>query len=141
MKTRRNTRLIVEPPSSATGDIAFNLIVFFLLCASAQPDQGRKQTIPRSEQQQEQTEENRNIEVQLTRTAIILNGETVSLEQIGARLQKRFKTRPRPEDRVVVVKSRPDVAYAHWIAATARIERAGGVITIQTEEVREVQVP
>ena len=31
MKVRRKCKLLVEPPSSATGDIAFNLIVFFLV--------------------------------------------------------------------------------------------------------------
>ena len=45
----RRTRVLVEPPSHATGDIAFNLIVFFLVCASIQPDSGRPQTLPSAE--------------------------------------------------------------------------------------------
>ena len=49
MKLSRKSKVISEPPSAATGDIAFNLIVFFLVCASVQPDSGRKQDIPRSE--------------------------------------------------------------------------------------------
>ena len=32
MRAKRSTKLLIEPPSSATGDIAFNLIVFFLVC-------------------------------------------------------------------------------------------------------------
>ena len=47
---RRTSKLLVEPAAVATGDIAFNLIVFFLVCASTQPDSGRKQDLPRSEQ-------------------------------------------------------------------------------------------
>ncbi len=141
MRVRRSTRLIAEPPSSATGDIAFNLIVFFLVCASVQPDSGRKQTIPRSEQQQQEQQEDKNLEVQLTRTAVTLNGNALRLDELGPRLKELFKTRPRPEDKVVVVKSQPDAPYSHWIAVTARIEQAGGIITIQTEEEREIQVP
>ena len=59
MRARRGRKFLVEPPASATGDIAFNLIVFFLVCASVQPDSGRHQTLPRSEeidQQQEKME-------------------------------------------------------------------------------------
>ena len=49
MKERRTNKLLIEPPASATGDIAFNLIIFFLVCASVQPNSGRSQTIPRSD--------------------------------------------------------------------------------------------
>jgi len=47
----------------------------------------------------------------------------------------------RPEDRVVVVRSRPEVPYHHWIAATSMIEEAGGIIAILREEEREVRIP
>ena len=43
--------LLVEAPQSAATDIAFILIIFFLVCASVQPDTGRDQLIPRSEEQ------------------------------------------------------------------------------------------
>ena len=52
MKLKR-TSLLVEPPASATSDIAFILIVFFLVCASVEPDKGRAQTLPRSEPEKE----------------------------------------------------------------------------------------
>ena len=77
MKLRRQNRLLAEPPSSATGDIAFNLIVFFLVCASVQPDSGRPQTLPSSETIKDQQQKSKNIEVQLTRTAVLLNGDPV----------------------------------------------------------------
>ena len=51
MRPRRAlSKLLVEPAAVATGDIAFNLIVFFLVCASVQPDRGKKQDLPASEQ-------------------------------------------------------------------------------------------
>ena len=53
---RRSSNLLIEPPSSATGDIAFNLIIFFLVCASVQPDSGRHQTLPRSEETEQHDE-------------------------------------------------------------------------------------
>jgi hypothetical protein len=46
-----------------------------------------------------------------------------------------------PGDRIVVVKSAPDTPYSHWIFVTSVIEDAGGIVTLQIEEEREVQVP
>lgn len=140
MRVARTTKLLVEPPSSATGDIAFNLIVFFLVCASIQPDSGRKQTIPSSEtvEEDKQTE---NIEVALTRTAVLVNGDVIPNKRLGSRLKTLLATKSQPDEKVVVVKSAPDTPYNHWIFATTTIEDAGGIITLQLEEEREVVVP
>ncbi len=128
IRTRRN-KLIIEPPASATGDIAFN-----------QPDSGRSQTLPRSEEVDEQ--DVKNIEVQITRSASIvrLNGDPLRTAELVSRLRTMLANKTREEDRVVVVKSSPDSQYQHWIRITGMIEEAGGIITIQTEEVREVRV-
>jgi biopolymer transport protein ExbD len=141
MQVRRSTRLLVEPSAVTTGDIAFNLIVFFLVCASAAPDSGRRQNIPRSETVPQQTQKPQHVEVQLTRTTMAINGDVVRSRDFTPRLRMILAGKSRPEDRVVVVKSRPEVPYHHWITATSAIEEAGGIITIQREEEREVQIP
>ena len=141
MKRRRENKLLVEPPSSASGDIAFNLIVFFLVCASVQPDAGRRQELPRSEQTEKEQKEVENIEVQLTRQSAMINGDVVRESQFAQRLKRLLTSRARPEDRVVIVKSKPDTPYFHWIRYTELIESAGGVITIQTEEEQQVMLP
>lgn len=141
-KLKRTNKFLVEPPAVATGDIAFNLIVFFLVCASIQPDSGHKQTIPRSETQNEKKEnEPQNIEVQLTRTSVLINGATVAIPDLAGQLRSLFSGKTLPEDRIVVVKSQKDTSYRHWIDVTTRIEDAGGVITLQIEEERQVQLP
>ncbi len=142
MKPRRTTKLLVEPPSSATGDIAFNLIVFFLVCASIQPDRGRSQEIPRSEENQQQKQELENIEVALTGNlaAVSVNGDTVRTSELPGRLTGLLKGKTRAEQRVVIVKSKTDTPYHHWITVTAVIEDAGGHVTIQREEEQTIQV-
>ena len=79
MKQRRQRKLMVEPPATATGDIAFNLIVFFLVCASVQPDSGRQQTLPRSDQESEEQAE--KIEVLLGRKTVMLNNNILTFFQ------------------------------------------------------------
>ena len=138
-KKRLRLSLMVEPPASATGDIAFNLIIFFLVCASVQPDSGREQSLPRSDQKSaEQTE---NIQVQLTRNAVMLNGVIIRQNDFAIALSRSLKGKVRQEDRVVIVQSKPDTPYSHWIIVTEMIDRAGGIVTIQTEEVQEMVVP
>ena len=149
MNMRRRTKLLIEPPSVATGDIAFNLIVFFLVCASSSPSTGRKQDIPRAEQTAEKSEQANPVEVRLTRGAIFINGNVVTTEQFEQKLAAAIQEREGsgreiaslPEaSRIVVVstKDNKDTPYHHWIAVTTNIARVGGIVTLQMEEDREV---
>ena len=143
LRRRRENRLLVEPAAMATGDIAFNLIVFFLVCASTQPDSGRKQTLPASEKSKTTQTENKNIELALTRSATVvtLNGDPIRLAELPIRLQRLLAGKSRPEDKIVVVKSKSDVPYDHWIAVTSLVQDAGASITIQREEEQTIVVP
>lgn len=149
MKIRRQTKLLVEPPSAATGDIAFNLIVFFLVCASTAPESGRKQNIPKSDSKQDQQQQSKNLEISLTRTTASINGNPYTIDPnspapgaseqaFAGALRNQLATRSRPEDKVVVVKSAKDTPYSAWIRVTGYIEEAGGTITIQREEERTI---
>ena len=124
-----------------TGDIAFNLIIFFLVCASASPGSGRRQDIPRSETAKQPEQKTEHIEVQLTRTTMAVNGDLILPRDVLPSLRKLLAGKSQPEDRIVVVKSRPEVPYHHWILATSMIEEAGGIVTIQREEERVIHVP
>jgi|TARA_B100000676_G_scaffold64525_1_gene63997 biopolymer transport protein ExbD len=139
MKLKR-TSLLVEPPASATSDIAFILIVFFLVCASVEPDKGRAQTLPRSEPEKEKEKQSQTLEVELTRNAVILNGNPMTPERFSESIALKLADKARDEDKIVAVKSRKEVAYSHWMDITGIIEDAGGVITLQLEETQTVKV-
>ena len=139
MKLKR-TSLLVEPPASATSDIAFILIVFFLVCASVEPDKGRAQTLPRSEPEQEKEKQRQALEVELPRTAVILNGNLMTPDRFSESIAPKLADKARDEDKIVAVKSRKEVAYSHWMDITGIIEDAGGVITLQLEETQTVKV-
>ena len=137
----RRTKVLVEPPAHATGDIAFNLIVFFLVCASIQPDSGRPQTLPSSETVEEESKQTENIEVAISRHAVIVNGDVTLKNRLFPRMKALLAGKTKPDEKVVVVKSEADTPYSHWIFVTSAIEDAGGVVTLQLEEEREVQIP
>jgi biopolymer transport protein ExbD len=142
LRERRTSKLLVEPAAVATGDIAFNLIVFFLVCASSAPDRGRKQDLPSSEQAKQSQQQSKNIELALTRTrsVVSLNGDPIKTEELPMRLKRSLEGKKRPEDRVVVIKSKPETPYEHWIAVTTLVQDLGASITIQREEEQTVTV-
>ena len=127
MKLRRQS-LLTEPPASAASDIAFILIIFFLVCASVEPEEGRQQIIPKNEQD-EKKQKPKTINVDITPSDVIVN---VPNSRDG---------RPTTdEDRIVAVMCKDDAApYYLWMAITDAIEQAGGIITLVREEVVNVQ--
>lgn len=142
LRSRRTSKLLVEPAPVATGDIAFNLIIFFLVCASTQPDTGRRQDLPRSEQTKQTQVETKNLELALTRSlsTVSLNGEPVKTDQLASSLRLALEGKRRPEERIVVLKSKSDVPYEHWINVSAIVQDVGASITIQREEIQTINV-
>ena len=120
-------------------DIAFILIVFFLVCASVEPEDGRSQTIPRGEKNENQ-ENSQTIEVGLTPASVTIDGTPYHQVQFANRIQQLIAQKKKESEQVVVVKSQADVPYEHWIAMTEIIEKAGGVVTLLLEEEQAITV-
>ena len=139
MKIRRQN-VLVEPPSSATSDIAFILIIFFLVCASVQPDSGRAQTIPKIEETEDKQKQTKNLEIMLTDRAITINGQSVELKQFVTKLKQMLRGKTREGDKVVTLKSSDQVTYERWILINSLIEEGGGIVSIQMEKERTVIV-
>jgi len=133
----RRPKYLVETPTSAMNDIAFILIVFFLVCASVEPEDGRSQVIPRSEKNEEQ-QASQSTEVGLTPATVTIDGTPYRLNEFQSRIRQILAQKKTEAERVVVLKSQADVPYEHWIAMTGIIERAGGIVTLLLEEEQTV---
>ena len=123
-------------------DLAFNLLIFFVVCASsAQEQKGRPQQVPSTQSEGKPNEAKpQNVEVSVTRTTVSLNGAAVPLAELRPKLAALLANKTRPEDKIVEVKSAKDTPYSQWIRVTGAIEEAGGVVAIQVEVDREVVV-
>jgi biopolymer transport protein ExbD len=141
MKLRRR-KMPMEPPAVLLTDLAFNLVIFFVVCASTDPESGRRQDIPRGAKDASATPQAaQNLEIMLTRTTAAINGVITPLADLPGKLQPALAGKIRPEERMVVLKSSKDTPYQHWIRVTAMIEQAGGIVALQLEETQEVVVP
>lgn len=139
MKLKR-TKLLVDPPASASSDIAFILIIFFLVCAAVQPESGIAQVLPKTEEKTDKREQSKNLEVSITRNSIVLNGSPLKLPEFAQRLAKDLSEKERDADRIVIVKSAPDTPYLLWIEVSQIIEKAGGILTLELETDRVINV-
>ena len=139
MKLKRG-KLLVDPPASASSDIAFILIIFFLVCAAVQPETGIAQILPKTEEKTEKQERSKNIEVSITPNSIILNGSPLKLNEFPLKLNAALSKKTRDEDRIVTVKSAPNTPYPLWIKISQVIEQAGGILTLEIESDRIINV-
>ena len=139
MKLRRG-KLLTDPPAASSSDIAFILIIFFLVCASVQPETGIAQSLPRTESKEEKKEQSKNLEVSITPSSIVLNGSPLQLPAFSQRIATALAEKQRPEDKVVVVKSAPETPYDQWIRVSQAIDQAGGVITLELTSERTITV-
>jgi biopolymer transport protein ExbD len=139
MKLKRG-KLLIDPPASASSDIAFILIIFFLVCAAVQPETGLAQILPKTEEKTEQREQSKNIEISITPTSIVLNGNPLQLPEFTQRINAALKQKTRDSDRIVIVKSAPNTPYPIWIRVSQVIEQAGGILTLELESERVINV-
>jgi biopolymer transport protein ExbD len=135
----RRPKYLVEPPSSSMNDIAFILIIFFLVCASVEPEDGRPQIIPSSEKSEEQNNA-QSIEVGLTQSTVTIDGIPYQQEQFQEKIAQLLIQKETDSERIVVVKSQADVPYKHWIAMTEIVQKSGGIVTLLLEEEQTIIV-
>src|SRR3954451_21124544 len=58
-------------------DLAFNLLIFFVVCASTEPEKGRAQQVPSSTKDAATEQATKNLEIAVTRTTVAINGTDV----------------------------------------------------------------
>ena len=139
MKLSRG-KMLVDPPACASSDIAFTLIIFFLVCAAVQPETGMSQALPKTEEKSEKRDQSQNLEVAITPSSIILNGSPLKPAEFASRIAAALNAKTREVDKIVVVKSAPDTPYPLWLAVSQSIDEAGGILTLELESEKTIDV-
>ena len=135
MAIRRKDRPTPEIPLTSTADVAFLLLVFFLVAASNQRDTGKVLDLPGTVKNAPTENASNNVELIVRPNLYALGGEVLPKNvDLTAELKKRLAKKRTPSDRVVLVASDDNVDYQRWTDAMAAIERAGGIPAPQMEE-------
>ncbi len=129
-QSRRTKRRAPESSLAAFSDIAFLLIIFFIVTANLTKPQGLITDIPAAQEGEESKDEMPS--VQLDGRGILFNDKPVAgfdeLREMLAALN--FPGRENPVDRIVQLEARDNVAYQDYYQAMTAISRAGAQVTI-----------
>ncbi len=140
-RKRTREKAEAEIDVGAFADIAFLLIIFFILTTSIVRSTGRELELP-----QAQTPENKSVDektptVNLLEDKILFgedeeNMEEITLDELRANLLGRGLKEAEESDRMVVLEVGEEVNYDRYFKMVSMISDAGGIIAI-VEEVEE----
>jgi len=134
MKIARKPRPFGDIDVTSFSDIAFLLIIFFVLTTTFTRIMGMTITIPSSTQDQAKKSDEQYPTVVLTREAMQFEDKDVTLEQLRVRL-KAMKLEGQPEEkRFIVLESAPDVEYNLYFEVVTAIAGAGGILALAEPE-------
>ncbi len=120
-------------PTGPFSDIAFLLIIFFVVAATLIKTKGFSTEFPAGEENQEAKESDNTIV--LTPGKLTLNKKSLSVTQLRIRLSDMKLADKRSEqDRMIVVEAHPQVKYDQYFQVMAAISRAGGIPAIVRDD-------
>ena len=130
MKLNRKNRDMPEIDVGAFSDIAFLLIVFFILTTTFAKPSGQEIEIPAGSKSN--SKKKKKITVVLKEGDILYGkeGKTVSLEDLKRLLaEQKFKEKSTAQ-RIVILESNKDVLYDHYYKVVMAIRNADGILAI-----------
>lgn len=119
-------------PVASFSDLAFLLIIFFILTTTFQKQMGFVTDMPAGEKGQAQ--EQKTTTIALHDGQISLNDQAVTLRDLRRRLLDLRLSEKRGEERMVLLSAAGRVDYQTYFETMAQITAAGGVIAIVREE-------
>jgi biopolymer transport protein ExbD len=138
MALRRRRSKHLELDVSAFADIAFLLIIFFILTTTFSRPAGSKVEIPAGANDPAKNQTT-NLTISLVGEVIHYGprGREMSIEELRETLLREdFASKPE-QQRVVIVNSSPDVPYDLYFKVVMAIDQADGVLALLEEEEEE----
>jgi len=131
MKLKRKEQANTEIDVGSFSDIAFLLIIFFILTTTFTKIAGNKIEIPSGSSEQSESEQ-KQIAVTLSAESITYgeDAKSIGIDELRVVLAKeKFETKE-PEDRMVVLETEGEVVYERYFQVVMAINDAGGVLTL-----------
>lgn len=124
-----------EIPVDSFSDIAFLLIIFFVLTLSLVKYQGFTMDLPSSEKSKSETKDKDNTVV-MTPTGLTFNGQELAngVEDLRSKLNDLNLASQPQKNRMVVLESYSGVKYENYYPIMAAIAKAGGIVTLVEDE-------
>ncbi len=138
MSRKRRAKAEAEIDVGAFADIAFLLIIFFILTTSFVRPLGQEVSIPQTETPENREVDDQTPSVNVTGTTLLF-GETedsmeeITLEALRDRLFQMNLMNAEDQDRMIVLEVADEVTYERYFRIVTLISDAGGVVAIVEE--------
>jgi biopolymer transport protein ExbD len=132
---RRKEKRELEIPTDSVSDIAFLLIIFFILTTTLSKLTGFTAELPSaadSQQKAAQTDA-KTPAVQITGGKLLFNEQEVSMAALQERLLDLQLSKKQGEEKVVMLEAAGKVDYQTYYEVMAVISGAGGIVAIVEE--------
>ena len=121
---------MTDVPVSSFSDIAFLLLIFFILVTTFDKTRGFVSELP-SGQISEQTQKGETPTVEIQAGELRFNDNPVTLDELGERLDElKFPDKAAEAQKLVIMESSAGVDYQTYYGVMAAITNAGGIIAI-----------
>jgi biopolymer transport protein ExbD len=120
-------------PFIALADIAWQIIIFFLVAATFAKNDSLTVDLPGSTNQP-QAQQQESITVQAGENVLMINGENVSVQQLQERLARMLTGKKTQEERAVVVMGRDDLSFQRDVEIMYAVQKAGGILVMSEEK-------
>ena len=139
MPMKRRPRIGGDIDVNAFADIAFLLIIFFILTTTFSNLFGREMQIPTGSKPEDASEQEPvrtvNLSVREIRYGEDENAPALSLAELRDRLfEEDFPSKTRDMERMVIVESARDVPYSVYFQVLTAIGHAGGIVALVEDD-------
>lgn len=128
---RRNRSGSGQIPVSSFSDIAFLLIIFFILTTTLEKPMAFLSEIPSG--QKGQTQQAQTTTIALHDNEIRLNDEEVTMDKLRRELRDMHLEERTGEDKIVLLEASGEVRYQNYFETMSIVSAAGGSVAIVRE--------
>ena len=120
-------------PFISLADIAWQIIIFFLLAATFAKNDSLNLEIPGASSDKTKSAAP-TITVQAGENAILVNGDRVTIELLEGRIKQLLAGKKSEAERAVIVLAKNDLSFQQHVDVMYAVQRAGGVLVMSEEQ-------
>lgn len=132
MIKRKKSTISPDIPVASFSDIAFLLIIFFILTTTLTKEKGFTTDFPSGQVSVRAAQKTPTVAV--SGNDIRLNDQPVSHEQLAQKLQAlKLGAKQKDEERLVILETQGSLSYQRYYGVMATIAQASGVVAVVKE--------
>ena len=136
MKLERDTKVSDEIPTSTMADIAFLLIIYFMITTTFAATQGLDFQLPQEEDETPTVEKEESVLIEIRSSGqLVVDQQSMPLDQVLDYLQPKLERNPM---KPVIIRPDPNAPYGNMVEVFDELRQADEKIGMQ---IRNISIP